>query len=140
MTGYIDPLRREDFPDRLLPEDPEGEKTIIWRYMDDWKFMDLISQQRLYLCRGDKLQDRFEGTYSRQQLLDDDKWLDEIGYGHLIPQMKKERQENRRRFYINSWCMHTHDLDLMWKGYTKVCKAVAIQSRASNLIAICDSN
>jgi hypothetical protein len=135
MTEYLHPGQRDvDFPDRL----PEDLQTIVWRYIDDWKFIDLIKQHGLYLCRGDKLQDTFEGTYSRYQIMDQDRWLGEIGYANLIPQEKKQREENRRNFYVSSWCMYNHDLDLVWKAYTKVCHAVAVQSRVAKLVAICD--
>lgn len=130
----------EEFPHRLFPNDPKGLETIVWHYMDDWKFIDLIKKQSIYLCRGDKLQDRFEGTYSRQQLFDQDRWLEKEGYCQLISQDKKQREENRKRIYINCWCNYNNDLDLMWKSYTNICKAVAIQSRASRLVAICDSD
>ena len=136
MTEYLGPGKRDDFPDRL----PEDMETIVWRYMDDWKFIDFIKKQSLYLCRGDKLQDRYEGTYSRQQLMDEDRWYGDMGLAHLISQKKKEREENRRKFYINSWCMYNDDLDLMWKSYTKVCHAVAVQSRVAKLVTICDSD
>jgi hypothetical protein len=135
MTEYLKPEKRDDFPDKY-----EDAEKIVWRYMDDWKFIDLVKEKRLYLCRGDKLQDLFEGTYSRHQLLDTYRWMKEIGCAPLISQDKKDRQENRRRFYINSWCMYNHDLDLMWKSYTKVCHAVAVQSRVAKLVAICDSD
>ena len=128
----------EEFSHSLFPNDPKGEETIVWHYMDDWKFFDLIKKQSIYLCRGDKLQDRFEGTYARQQLVDHYRWLEKEGCGQLISKDKKQREENRKRIYINCWCNYNDDLDLMWKSYTKICKAVAIQSRASRLIAICD--
>ena len=139
MAESFKPVGREDFPDRLIPEDPEGASTIVWRYMDDWKFIDLIKRQGIFLCRGDKLQDRFEGTYSRQQLSEQGHWFKKIGCDDLILQEKNQQEENRKKYYINSWCRADHDLDLMWKSYTKNCKAVAIQSRASRLVAICDS-
>ena len=34
------------------------------------KFYSLIDTKSLYLCRADLLQERFEGTYSREQILD----------------------------------------------------------------------
>lgn len=136
MTEYLNPNSEMLFPHSL----PEDTQAIIWRYMDDWKFNDMIKKHRLYLCRGDKLQDRFEGTYSRAQIVDQNRWLKEKGLASLIEQGKRERQENRRSFYINSWCMYEHDLDLMWKSYTKVCRSVAVQSRVAKLVAVCESD
>ena len=102
MDKSVKTTGRKDIPYRLLPEDPEGVKTVVWRYMDEWKFIDLIKQRRIYLCRGDNLQDQHEGTFSRQQLMDQDRWLEKIGCNHLIQLEKIQREANRRRFYISS--------------------------------------
>jgi hypothetical protein len=135
MTEYLQ-LKREVNSDRL----PENRETIVWRYMDDWKFADMLKRNQLYLCRGDKLQDRFEGTYSSKQIIDDDRyWKAETGSDKLNTEEKKSRQKDRRSWYINSWCMHDHDLYHMWQSYTNVCHAVAVQSRVANLVAICDA-
>src|SRR5208283_2045208 len=139
MAESVKRSGRKMYCDRL----PENMETIVWRYMDDWKFIDLIEQRSLYLHRGDRLQDRFEGTYSRQQMSDTYRWWEELEEKGSLTKgysldLKEQYQENRRKFYLNCWCMYPHDLDLMWKAYTKVCKAVAIQSRVSRLAAVCD--
>jgi hypothetical protein len=135
MSEYLQP-KREVNSDML----PENRETIVWRYMDDWKFADMLKRNQLYLCRGDKLQDRFEGTYSCKQIIEDDLyWKAETGSDKLNVEEKKSRQENRRSWYINSWCMHEHDLYHMWQSYTNLCHAVAVQSRIANLVAICDA-
>ena len=107
--------------------------------MDRYKFKDMLEKQALYLCRADKLQDKFEGTYSRAQLLDSNCWLSSKGYDNLIDSEAKSRKINRKCFYINSWCRAKHDYDLMWKAYTTDAFGVAIQSRIYRLEAICDS-
>ena len=103
-------ISRDIHPKAKLPED---RQTPVWRYMDRWKFEALITQQKLYLCRADKLQDRFEGNYSRDQLLDMNHWLTVKGYESIINDEKKDRQVNRQRFYISSWCMYPYDLDII---------------------------
>lgn len=134
MTDTIH-IPRDIHPKAILPED---RQTTVWRYMDRWKFEDLITNQKLYLCRADRLQDRFEGTYSREQLLDMNQWLTAKGYENIINHEKEQRQVNRQRFYISSWCMWPYDLDLMWKAYTKDIHAIVIKSRISFLETICD--
>ena len=76
MSEYIH-IQRDVHPDAKLPEDTQ---TIVCRYMDKWKFESLLKQRSLYLCRGDKLQDRFEGTYSRNQISEQNEWLKEMGH------------------------------------------------------------
>lgn len=134
MTDTIR-IRRDIHPAARLPDD---KQTVVWRYMDRWKFKKLIEEGKLYLCRADKLQDKFEGTYSRVQLLEMNRWLEDKGCESIIADEAKRRRVNRKRFYISCWCMADHDLDLMWKAYTKDKRAVALQSRVLNLEAICD--
>jgi hypothetical protein len=134
MTNTIH-IPREAHPAATLPNDRELQ---VWRYMDRWKFEDLIARRQLFLCRADILQDRFEGTYSRAQLVGMNQWLATRGYTDVIAHETNLRQVNRRRFYINCWCIASCDLDLMWKAYTSGSHAVAVQSRISRLLTVCD--
>lgn len=52
-------IPREPNPTCTLPNNLD---TIVWRYMDINKFYLLLKEKVLYLCRADRLQDRFEGT------------------------------------------------------------------------------
>jgi hypothetical protein len=36
----------------------------VWRYMDLWKFENLINDKALYFRRSDRLEDDMEGTYA----------------------------------------------------------------------------
>jgi hypothetical protein len=43
-----------------LPDDPD---TIIWKYLDLSKFLDLL-MSKLFMSRSDKFEDQYEGTFS----------------------------------------------------------------------------
>ena len=75
MSEYYIP-KREIAPYCELPENLD---LAVWHYMDYWKFESLIQKRAIYLCRGDKLQDRFEGTYSKRQIQSMNKWFKDIG-------------------------------------------------------------
>lgn len=45
-------------------DDQLNETTILWRYLDTAKFLDLIHNQRLFFIRGDQLEDKFEGAFT----------------------------------------------------------------------------
>lgn len=60
--------------DNIKPEDiiylgsasyPEFKNTIIWRYMDCFKFENLVSESKLYLCRLDLFEDFYEETVTK---------------------------------------------------------------------------
>jgi hypothetical protein len=44
-----------------LPDDPD---TIIWKYLDLSKFLDLLMSKKLFMSRSDKFEDQYEGTFS----------------------------------------------------------------------------
>lgn len=129
-------MSRDRHPKAKLPENKQAR---VWRYMDFWKFESLLKRKALYLCRGDNLQDRFEGTYSRQQIIHINQWLQSKGYLDVVKGEKTHRQLKRKQFFISCWCMSNHDLDLMWKAYTHETWSVAIQSTVARLETIADA-
>ena len=116
---------------------PDNLDNTVWRYMDCGKFQSLLRESALYLCRVDRLQDRFEGTYSRQQLLDMDAWLESRVPGkwatEVITTERQGRTRYRKRMYISCWCVSEFDLDLMWKAYVRNPPGVAIKSTVKRL-------
>ena len=117
---------------------PDNLDASVWRYMDYWKFESLLRQSALYLCRADRLQDRFEGTYSRQQLIDMDNWLKSKGYSKVIETEQQRRIRDRDRTYMSCWCVSDCDLDLMWKAYIRNPPGVAIRTTVRRLQQVCD--
>lgn len=134
MTKFVK-VSRNPHPSAKLPSDLD---TVVWRYMNFWKFESLLEKNALYLCRADHLQDRFEGTYSRRQILEINDWLNSRGYKSIAEDERMRREIKRRQFYINCWCISKYDLDLMWKAYTTNRCGIAIKSTIKRLQDICD--
>jgi hypothetical protein len=107
--------------------------------MDWWKFESLLVKSALYLCRADRLQDIFEGRYSRQQLLEINTWLNVKGHPQVADSEKQLRERDRQRSYISSWCIGKTDLDLMWKAYVQNSPGVAVRSTVDRLQKACDN-
>jgi len=63
--------------------------------MDLDKFQSLLNAKALYLCRADRLQDRFEGTYSLRQIIEMENWFKKINEQHMIESEKDRRQKDR---------------------------------------------
>ncbi len=123
MPGLIKP--RKPDPSCKLPDDLD---TPVWRYMDLDKFQSLLNEKAIYLCRADRLQDRFEGTYSRRQIKTMEDWFKKIDEPHMIESEKERRRKDRLKIYISCWCMSDCDLDLMWKGYVRNPPGISIKS------------
>ena len=128
-------IAREPNPSCKLPGNLD---TPVWRYMDMDKFQSLLNEKALYLCRADRLQDRFEGTYSRRQILEMEDWFKIIGESYMIESERERRRKDRLKTYISCWCMSDCDLDLMWKGYVPNPPGISIKSSARRLKDICD--
>jgi hypothetical protein len=118
---------------------PGNLDATVWWYMEFQKFELLLRESGLYLCRADRLQDRFEGSYSRQQVLDMNTWLESIGYRNLVEKERQDRIRDRNRAYISCWCVSEFDLDLMWKAYVRNPPGVAVKSTVRCLQQACDA-
>ncbi|MFT7164821.1 MAG: hypothetical protein ACI9CZ_001403, partial [Flavobacterium sp.] len=46
-------------PNINLTDDPD---TIVWKYLDLSKFLDLLMSKKLFMSRSDKFEDQYEGT------------------------------------------------------------------------------
>ena len=113
-------------------EKPSDESIKLWRYMDFTKFVYLLHRKALFFSRADRLDDPFEGSYSRTNVR-----LRPLVY-EKIPQKQLAIASNfyremRRYVVINSWHMNEHESDAMWKLYLKTDKGIAIQSTFSKL-------
>ena len=43
---------------------PKNPNTIVWKYLDLPKFLDLLLSQKMLMSRSDKFEDQYEGTFS----------------------------------------------------------------------------
>jgi len=121
-------------PDFKLPQDMH---CYIWRYMNMRKFHSMLSSSAIYLCRADRLE-RFEGTYSREQIHSVDDFLTRNKHPDLIETERERRREDKRKTYVSCWCIADNDLDLMWKGYVGNQQAgVAVRSSPRRLQDLC---
>jgi hypothetical protein len=112
------------FVDDPEPKDP---KSPIWRYIEFWKFQDLVQTGQLYFRRSDKLNDEHEG-------------LPPSDYEHVLNLSRFDLNDIRKRdnnigslaqfrqsFYVNCWHLELEETATMWSRYGK--DGVAIISR-----------
>lgn len=108
--------------------DPANRNNRIRRYLSFEKLMDLIQCNRIYLCRADILEDKYEGHYTRQ--------IYEIAQGVSIIQkgntdnteIIKKREKWRKMTYINCWTRSCSDNVALWKIYGGTKNSVAIET------------
>ena len=111
-------------PNIKLPEDPN---TIVWKYLDLSKFLDLLMSQKLFMSRSDKFEDQYEGTFSeptfeeiRKLAIDNPKFLEYY-------------KNHREKVVISSWHINEYESFAMWQIFTQNSEGLAIQSTIGRL-------
>jgi hypothetical protein len=111
-------------PDLIPPPDD----TILWRYSDFAKFMDLIERRKLWFSRADKFEDPLEGTFTDAEiahfrsLRSDGTPVDPAA--HSLSGISKMM---RGTTFVNCWREGKHESMAMWDIYGKASGIVAIK-------------
>jgi hypothetical protein len=105
-----------------------ASSNTIRRYMSFEKLMDLIQFDRIYLCRADILEDKFEGHYTR--LIYDIAQSMSVASNGVSDNtgIRKAREKWRKMTYINCWTRSCSDNIALWKIYGGTKNSVAIET------------
>ncbi|MCO6148493.1 hypothetical protein [Flavobacterium sp. NRK1] len=96
--------------------------TIVWKYMDLSKFLDMLLCRQLFMSRSDKFEDQYEGTFS-EPTYEELKKLSEDN-----PEFLNHHKYHRKNVVINSWHINEYESFAMWQIFTKNNEGLAIQS------------
>lgn len=113
-----------DNPNIKLPEDPE---TIVWKYLDLSKFLDLLLSKKLFMSRSDKFEDQYEGTFS-EPTFEEIKKLSKDN-----PDFLNYYKTHREKVAISSWHINEYESFAMWQIFTQNSEGLAIQSTIGRL-------
>lgn len=98
---------------------PDKNK-VVWKYMELWKFLDLIDSSKLYLRRVDLFDDKYEGRY-----FGDDPVSDELS----------SFDEHRKNIsFITCFTMDQMENYSMWKIYSDLNYGIALKTNIDRLI------
>lgn len=109
--------------------------STIWRYMSFTKFLNLISEESLFFCRGDKFHDPFEGKYGKYNLENRDS-IYQTDMSLLIDLSEHARS----KIYINCWHINNDESAAMWQLYSTNYSGIAIKSTIENLMSSVEDN
>ena len=107
-----------------LSEDPD---TIIWKYLDLSKFVDLLLYKKLFMSRSDKFEDQYEGTFSEPTYEEIKKLAKDNP--HFLDYYKT----HRKNVVISSWHINEYESFAMWQIFTQKNEGLAIQSTLGKL-------
>lgn len=108
----------------------------IWRYMDFWKFLNLLETKSLYFSNSDNLGDNNEGRiphFIYVRMLEEDK---KNGNNQNQTLNSFLERELRKSHLISSWCFAERESFAMWKMYAKDKTGIAIET---NLVLLKES-
>lgn len=106
---------------------PEDQDTIIWKYLDLSKFLDLLISRKLFMSRSDKFEDQYEGTFS-EPTFEEIKKLSENN-----PEFLAYYKSHREKVVVSSWHINEYESFAMWQIFTQNSEGLAIQSTISRL-------
>ncbi|MDD5149556.1 MAG: DUF2971 domain-containing protein [Flavobacterium sp.] len=107
-----------------LPEDPD---TVVWKYLDLSKFLDLLLSHKLFMSRSDKFEDQYEGTFSEPTYEE----IKKIAVNN--PEFIQYYKSHRENVAISSWHINEYESFAMWQIFTQNSEGLAIQSTVERL-------
>ena len=111
-------------PNIKLPEDPN---TVVWKYLDLSKFLDLLMSEKLFMSRSDKFEDQYEGTFSEPTFEE----IKKLSIDN--PDFLKYYKTHREKVAISSWHINEYESFAMWQIFTQNSEGLAIQSTIGRL-------
>ena len=106
---------------------PEDSNTIVWKYLDLSKFLDLLMSRKLFMSRSDKFEDQYEGTFS-EPTFEEIKKLSENN-----PEFLDYYKSHREKVVVSSWHINEYESFAMWQIFTQNNEGLAIQSTIGRL-------
>ncbi|MBX3488953.1 hypothetical protein [Parvibaculum sp.] len=106
------------------------DSTVLWRYLDTAKFLDLTHNRDLFFSRGDKFEDAYEGAFTRKikEIIDHN--YRENGIDFTADEFAKRIRE---KVFVNCWHRNTNDSMAMWHIYGQSSAAMAITTTVGML-------
>jgi hypothetical protein len=111
-------------PNIKLPEDPD---TIVWKYLDLSKFLDLLLSKKLFMSRSDKFEDQYEGTFSEPTYEE----IKKLAIDN--PDFLNYYKTHREKVAVSSWHINEYESFAMWQIFTQNSEGLAIQSTIGRL-------
>ena len=111
-------------PNIKLPEEPD---TIVWKYLDLSKFLDLLMSEKLFMSRSDKFEDQYEGTFSEPTFEE----IKKLSIDN--PDFLNYYKTHREKVAISSWHINEYESFAMWQIFTQNSEGLAIQSTIGRL-------
>ena len=112
-------------PNLIIPND----NMTIWRYLDFTKFVSLLDKQALFFCGADKMDDPFEGSFTKTNVSERREAIEEKFLDIVSSNLKMLKEF----VAVNCWHINRYESAAMWKLYLKSNEGIAIRSTFGRL-------
>jgi hypothetical protein len=106
---------------------PEDNDTIVWKYLDLSKFLDMLLSRQLFMSRSDKFEDQYEGTFSEPTFEE----IKKIAANN--PKFLDNDKSHREKVVISSLHINEYESFAMWQIFTQNTEGLAIQTTIGRL-------
>ena len=106
---------------------PENQDTIVWKYLDLSKFLDLLISRKLFMSRSDKFEDQYEGTFSEPTFEE----IKKLAANNT--EFLSYYKSHREKVVVSSWHINEYESFAMWQIFTQNSEGLAIQSTIGRL-------
>lgn len=103
-----------------------SDDTVLWRYMDFARFLNLLESCQLYFSRADQFDDPLEGTITDGEWLGTPLAVHSHHPGKNAIHSHPLMQVIRHASYVSCWRMGLHESLAMWDLYGKGSGIVAV--------------
>ncbi len=132
IVGPVVPVSPEDWPYGEI-----RHSETLWRYMDFWKFKDLLETSALYFARSDQFRDPFEGRLSpgnaTQMSASDRAFYSAYPIESSAKELEVSREIMRQVVFICCWHRNTKESRQMWQAYTAGPESLVVTTSAKAL-------
>lgn len=105
----------------------------VWRYMDFWKFLNLLETQSLFFSNSDNLGDNYEGripSFILERMFEEDRINETTNNKETNDYLESHLRKNH---LISSWSYAQRESFAMWKMYAKDKMGIAIETDLDSL-------
>ncbi len=106
---------------------PGNDDTVVWKYLDLSKFLDMLLSHQLFMSRSDKFEDQYEGTFSEPTFEE----IKKIAANN--PKFLNNYKLHREKVVISSWHINEYESFAMWQIFTQNTEGLAIQTTIGKL-------
>ena len=123
----------------FIHESDWSRGSILWKYMDIYSFISLISHSRLKFTRLDSFEDGFEGRMPMEnQVTLSLNFAAQQYYtrsANEVQELENRLEDSRSRTWVSSWKISNEECSMMWRVYGSRQNGIAIRTTVDRLLS-----